>query len=101
ENVAGLSWQTGKHALKFGLDIRQRLISETASPPVQSAFGRFTFTRGFTNNPSSTGGTGDGIASMLLGVPSTTVRDFFIPGTAHVRTNEFNYYVNDEWRITR
>jgi hypothetical protein len=100
ENVASLSWQKGKHALKFGLDIRQRLISETASPPGQSAFGRFTFTSGFTNNPSSTGGTGDAMASMLLGYPSTTVRDFFIPGTAHVRTNEFNYYVRDEWRVT-
>ena len=100
ENVADLSWQKGKHAFKFGVDIRQRLISETASPPGQSAFGRFTFTSGFTNDPSSTGGTGDAIASMLLGVPSTTVRDFFIPGTAHVRTNEFNYYARDEWRIT-
>jgi hypothetical protein len=101
ENVADVSWQKGKHGLKFGLDIRRRLISETASPPGQSAFGRFTFTSGFTNNPSSTGGTGDAIASMLLGVPSTTVRDFFLPGTAHVRTNEFNYYAKDEWRVTR
>jgi hypothetical protein len=100
ENVGNVSWQKGKHALKFGFDIRTRLISETASPPGQSAFGRFTFTSGFTNNPSSTGGTGDAIASMLLGLPSTTVRDFFIPGTAHVRTNEFNFYVRDEWRVS-
>ena len=100
ENVASLSWQKGKHAFKFGIDVRQRLISETASPPGQSAFGRFTFTSGFTNDPSSTGGTGDAIASMLLGFPSSTVRDFFIPGTAHVRTNEFNYYARDEWRVT-
>jgi Carboxypeptidase regulatory-like domain len=100
ENVANVSWQKGKHALKFGVDIRQRLISETASPPGQSAFGRFSFTPGFTNNPSSTGGTGDAIASMLLGYPSTTVRDFFLPGTAHVRTNEYNFYARDEWRVT-
>jgi hypothetical protein len=100
ENVANMSWQKGKHALKLGLDIRQRLISETASPPGQSAFGRFTFTAGFTNNPSTTGGSGDAIASMLLGYPSSTVRDFFLPGTAHVRTNEFNYYARDEWRVT-
>jgi carboxypeptidase family protein len=100
ENVANLTWQKGKHAFKFGVDIRQRLVSETASPPGQSAFGRFTFTAGFTNNPSSTGGTGDAIASMLLGYPSSTVRDFFLPGTAHVRTNEFNYYARDEWRVT-
>src|SRR6202043_360367 len=82
ENVAGVSWQKGKHGMKFGLDIRQRLITETASRPGQSAFGRFTFTSGFSNNPFSTGGTGDAIASMLLGVPSTTGRDFFLPGTA-------------------
>jgi hypothetical protein len=100
ENIGSLSWQKAKHALKFGFDIRQRLISETASPPGQSAFGRFTFTTGFTNNPVSTGGTGDAVASMLLGFPSTTIRDFFIPGTAHVRTNEFNYYARDEWRVT-
>ncbi|HEY3456445.1 MAG TPA: TonB-dependent receptor [Bryobacteraceae bacterium] len=100
ENVADLSWQKGKHGWKFGVDIRQRLISETASPPGQSAFGRFTFTPGFTNNPVSTGGSGDAIASMLLGYPSSTIRDFFLPGTAHVRTNEFNYYARDEWRVT-
>ncbi|MFL6449436.1 MAG: carboxypeptidase regulatory-like domain-containing protein [Bryobacteraceae bacterium] len=100
ENTANVSWQKGKHAFKFGIDIRQRLISETASPPGQSAFGRFSFTSGFTNNPSSTNGTGDAIASMLLGFPSATIRDFFIPGTAHVRTNEFNYYARDEWRVT-
>lgn len=100
EHVADVSWQKGKHALKFGIDIRQRLISETASPPGQSAFGRFSFSAGFTNNPSSTGGAGDAIASMLLGYPSSTVRDFFIPGTAHVRTNEYNFYARDEWRVT-
>lgn len=100
ENVGNISWQHGRHAFRFGFDIRNRLVSETASPPGQSAFGRFTFTSGFTNNPSSTSGTGDAIASMLLGFPSTTVRDFFIPGTAHVRTNEFNFYARDEWRVT-
>ncbi|MDQ6708389.1 MAG: TonB-dependent receptor, partial [Acidobacteriota bacterium] len=101
ENIAGLSWQKGSHALKFGVDIRNRLISETASPPGQSAFGRFNFDGGFTQNPSSTGGTGDAMASMLLGYPASTVRDFFIPQTAHVRTNEYNFYARDEWRVTR
>nr|MDQ2899310.1 TonB-dependent receptor [Acidobacteriota bacterium] len=101
ENIAGLSWQKGSHSLKFGVDIRNRLISETASPPGQSAFGRFNFDGGFTQNPSSTGGTGDAMATMLLGYPASTVRDFFIPQTAHVRTNEYNFYARDEWRVTR
>lgn len=101
ENIADLSWQKGKHALKFGVDIRNRLISETASPPGQSAFGRFNFSSAFTQDPSSAGGTGDAMATMLLGYPASTVRDFFLPGTAHVRTNEYNFYVRDEWRASR
>src|SRR5947209_7240020 len=82
ENTANVSWQRGKHALKFGIDIRQRRISETASPPAQSAFGRFSVTAGFTNNPVNTGGSGDAIASMRLGVPiRSTVRPLLAGGT--------------------
>ena len=36
---------------------------------------------------------------MLLGYPASTVRDLFIPATAHVFTNESNFYVRDEWRV--
>jgi hypothetical protein len=99
ENIGDVSWQKGSHNFKFGVDFRHREISETASPPGQSAFGRFTFDSSFTNNPSSPGGTGNAIASMLLGVPVTTVRDLFIPETAHVFTNESNFYARDEWRL--
>ena len=101
ENIGNVAWQKGSHNFKFGVDIRHREISETASPPGQSAFGRFNFDSSFTNNPASPGGTGNAIASMLLGFPSSTVRDLFIPGTAHVFTNESNFYARDEWRITR
>ncbi len=38
---------------------------------------------------------------MLLGDPASTVRDLFIPGTAHVFTNEINFYARDEWRVTK
>jgi hypothetical protein len=100
ENIGSLSWQRGKHSFKFGFDIRHREISETASPPGQSAFGRFSFDSSFTNKPASPGGTGNAIASMLLGDPSTTVRDLFIPETAHVFTNEYNMYARDEWRVS-
>jgi hypothetical protein len=101
ENIGGVSWQKGSHNLKFGVDFRHREISETASPPGQSAFGRFNFDSSFTNNPASPGGTGNAIASMLLGTPSSTVRDLFIPATAHVFTNEANFYARDEWRVTK
>jgi len=101
EYIASINWQRGAHNWKFGADIRRRLISETASPPGQSAFGRFNFDSAFTNNPAAAGGTGHVMASMLLGFPTQTVRDFFIPGTAYVESQEYNFFVHDEWRATR
>ena len=101
ENVGNVTWQRGTHSFKFGVDVIQHMISETDTPPSQSAFGRFNFDANFTNNPASPTGTGNAMASMLLGYPTQTARDYFIPGTAHILSNEFNYYALDDWRITR
>ncbi len=54
ENIATVTWQRGKHSLKFGMDILNYRISETDTPPGQSPFGRFNFDGNFTNNPLST-----------------------------------------------
>ena len=94
ENIADLSWQHGSHAIKVGVDLRHYLISDS-SPPSQSPFGRFNFDNTLTDNPASPSGTGNVIASMLLGYPSTTARDFFLPGVAHVLTNQLGYFVTD------
>jgi hypothetical protein len=101
EYIGNLSWLKNSHNLKFGVDIRHRLISETASPPGESAFGRFNFDNALTNNPASPGGTGHVMAAMLLGYPARTTRDFFLPGQAFVNSNEFNFYARDEWRARR
>lgn len=100
ENIGSISWLRGKHSLSFGTDILNYMISETDSPPGQSPFGRFNFDSNFTNNPASPTGTGNSIASMLLGYPSNTTRDFFLPGTAHVLTEEYNFFGGDSWRVT-
>ena len=100
ENIGNVSWQRGKHNFKFGVDTLHHLISETDSPPGQSPFGRFNFDSNFSNNPASTTGTGNAMASFLLGYPSSTVRDLFLPGTAHVFGNEYNMFAGDNWRIT-
>ncbi|MBI3683943.1 MAG: carboxypeptidase regulatory-like domain-containing protein [Acidobacteria bacterium] len=101
EYIGNLNWLKGSHNFKFGADIRRRLISETASPPGESAFGRFNFDNAFTNNPASPGGTGHVVATMLLGYPTRTTRDFFLPGSAFVNSQEYNFYARDEWRATR
>ncbi|HEY4049814.1 MAG TPA: TonB-dependent receptor [Acidobacteriaceae bacterium] len=100
ENIGTISWERGRHSFKFGVDTLHHLISETDSPPGQSPFGRFNFDSNFTNNPASTTGTGNSIASFLLGYPASTVRDLFLPGTAHVYGNEYNFFAGDNWRIT-
>lgn len=58
-------WQKGRHALKFGTDVRFQQYS-----PINLPVPQFNFTRADTaasNNPSVSGGSGNGFASLLLG----------------------------------
>lgn len=98
--VANISTLKNNHNIKYGVDFRFRTTGETASPPGESAFGRWVFDPGYTRNPASTAGTGETIATMLLGYPIAIRRDVFLPGTATLRTNELNLFVRDEWRVT-
>jgi len=100
EVVANISALKGNHGIKYGVDLRFRTTGETASPPGESAFGRWVFDPTYTRNPALPGGTGETIATMLLGYPIAIRRDVFLPGTATLRTNEMNFYVRDEWRVT-
>lgn len=100
EVIANISTLKGKHNLKYGVDLRFREAGETASPPGESAFGRWNFDPAYTRNPASPGGTGDTVASMLLGFPQAIRRDVFTQGTATLNTNELNFYFRDEWRVT-
>ena len=100
EIVANISSLKGSHSLKYGVDLRFRTSGETASPPGESAFGRWVFDGTYTTNPASPAGTGETIASMLLGFPQAIRRDVFLGKTATLRTNELNFFVRDEWRIT-
>jgi Carboxypeptidase regulatory-like domain len=99
ENVGSISWTHGKQDTRFGTDILHHNISEPQVAPGQSSFGRFNFDNTLTNNPSSPGATGNAIATMLLGYPATTVRYFFLPPNVHVIGTEYNFYVQDNWRL--
>ena len=98
---AGLSKQQGSHALKFGLDISQdRENIASLNGPAGSFTFDTTFTRGpLDNSAGSPGGVGQGLAALLLGLPST--------GTASqvasqaIRSTNYAIYVHDNWRATR
>jgi hypothetical protein len=61
-----LSWVRGRHAAKFGAELRfeQFTIFEPASPR-----GGMSFGNDFTDNPAAPGSGGEAIATFLLGVP--------------------------------
>src|SRR5437879_6540330 len=83
---ANVTMLKGGHSLRYGVDFRFRTTGETASPPGESAFGRWVFDPTYTRNPANPGGTGETIATMLLGYPIALRRDVFLPGTATLRT---------------
>jgi hypothetical protein len=100
EMIANVSTLKGSHNIKYGIDFRFRTSGETASPPGESAFGRWNFDPAYTRNPAAAAGTGDTVATMILGYPIAIRRDVFLPGTATLRTDEYNFYIRDEWRVT-
>ena len=99
EVVANISVLKSNHNIKYGIDFRFRTTGETASPPGESAFGRWVFDPSYSRNPASPAGTGETIATMLLGYPIAIRRDVFLPGTATLHTNELNFFFRDEWRV--
>jgi hypothetical protein len=99
--IANISSLRGNHSFRFGTDLHFRGVSETASPPGESLFGRWNFDPSYTNNPAAPAGTGDAIASMILGYPLVLRRDVFLPGTANLTTNELDFYVKDDWRVSK
>jgi len=88
---------SGPHTFKFGADLRRRQINFASSNQPR---GNFNFDANFTNDPSGrTAGSGNSIASMLIGYPSTTTQNVLLinPG---LRTWEFGGFAQDDWRIT-
>lgn len=86
-----------RHQVKFGGEFRV-MLDNINSPT--STFGSYSFNNGFTqfNALTSSTGTGNGIASLLLGLPAS--------GSAAINAAlayGYRYYgtfVQDDWRIT-
>jgi hypothetical protein len=76
--------------------VRRRQTNPFQSP---TARGQFNFDANLTNDPSgATSGSGNSIASMLLGYPSQTTRSKYLvsPG---LRNWEVAGYIQDDWRV--
>jgi hypothetical protein len=91
-----LSWQRGTHSLKFGGSYRWYIWPMWAL--VQSR-GYYTFTNGFTTQTATNDGTGDALASFLLGFPATRQVQNGVP-TMDLRQWSADAFVQDTWRVT-
>jgi hypothetical protein len=91
-----VSWTRGKHAFKFGADVRRARFDTVKGTPF---FGQEIYGATFTSSGSSPG-SGLPLADFLLGYPS------FIQGTPMLdwgrqRSIYFGGFAQDDWRVTR
>jgi len=88
-----LSWEVKKHDLRFGGEFRDAQYNDFNPTQPTSTYG---FTTLETDNPQSSGGTGDGFASFLLGlVDSATITE---PLPLHTRKHYAGMFVQDDWK---
>jgi hypothetical protein len=91
-----LSWQKGRHSLKFGGSARRFIWPMWAL--VQSR-GYYSFTSGFTTQTATNDGTGSALASFLLGLPAARQLQNGLP-SMNLRQWYADAFVQDSWRVT-
>jgi len=85
----------GRHSIKFGMDIRREAL-DVLNPP--NPTGSFGFSTTGTNN-SAVAGSGNALASMLLGQVNAFTIDIqknVIQPRAHIA----EFFVGDDWKLT-
>jgi len=90
-----LSWQRGRHNLRFGGELLWVQYNRFESA---NTLGQYQFTQGFTSRTASNDGTGDILASMLLGLPQQGSRSVG-PSRIDGRQHTFSVYAQDDWKI--
>jgi hypothetical protein len=92
-----LSWQVGRHSLKFGGSYRNFIW------PMWGFFqnrGYYQFTNGFTTQTATNDGTGSALASFLLGLPAVKQRQAGIP-QMQLRQWYADAFVQDSFQLAR
>jgi hypothetical protein len=94
---SSLTWAHGNHFLKFGAQLSHQAHAFYHG---QTSQGLFSFNGQYTQNPLSTGNTGDAFADFLLGYPQNERRS--TPLEIYGNSGNFwAFYGQDDYRITR
>lgn len=94
---SALTWAHGNHFLKFGAQLSHQAHAFYHG---QASQGTFSFNGQYTQNPLSTGNTGDAFADFLLGEPNSVTRS--TPLQIYGNTGSFwGFYGQDDYHVTR
>ena len=92
--VDAVSYTTGKHNIKVGIDFRDFLFKEVNSFRPR---GSINFTGLFTQNPLNS--TGNSVADFVLGLPfSAAVNQGEFTSWFHAQV--YNLYIQDDWKLS-
>ncbi len=91
-----LTWSAGRHSVRFGGDAR-RFVWDMLG--FFQNRGYFQFTSPITSQTSLADGTGDPLASFLLGTPALAQRQAGTP-SMNMRQMTYDVFVQDDWRVT-
>ena len=90
------AWQRGHHALRFGGDYRRFIW------PMWGFFqnrGYYQFTNGYTTQFGLNDGSGSGLASLLLSLPTVKQRQAGVP-QMDLRNWGYDAFAEDNWQVT-
>ena len=90
-----LTWVRGAHSIKFGTEIRfeEFTIFQPAAPRGTLDFGQI-----FTDNPASTGNSGSGFASFLVGLSDGgSINNLH---NIDYHRPVYAFYAQDDWKLT-
>ncbi|PYT33047.1 MAG: hypothetical protein DMG58_08740 [Acidobacteria bacterium] len=96
EGRDSVSWQHGRHSMKFGASYRRYIW------PMWGFFqnrGYYQFTSGFTTRTATNDGTGSALSSFMLGLPAVRQRQAGVP-SMNLRQWYADSFVQDTWRVT-
>jgi len=96
EGRESLSWQKGKHSLKFGGAYRRFIWPMWA---YVLSRGLYQFTSGYTTRTATGDGTGSALASFLLELPAVRQRQVGSP-RMNLRQWYADAFFEDTWRLT-